>query len=56
MLHLRETLPLLLHSGHSSSDLFPPEVFSSNVILKLPPPIPLRVRLTKLVNGEHSSS
>lgn len=45
MLHLRETLPLLLHSGHSSSDLFPPEIFSSNVVLKLPAPLPIRVSI-----------
>jgi hypothetical protein len=43
MIHLRDTLPLILQSGQSSSELFPPDIYSSNVILKLPAPLPIRV-------------
>jgi hypothetical protein len=43
MIHLRDTLPLILQSGQSSAELFPPDVYSSNVILKLPAPLPIRV-------------
>lgn len=43
MLHLRETLPRILQDGQSSSELFPPDIYSSNVILKLPAPLPIRV-------------
>ena len=46
MLHLRDTLPKLLESGHSSSELFPSDIYSSNVILKLPAPLPIRVSST----------
>ncbi|TXT10941.1 hypothetical protein VHUM_01692 [Vanrija humicola] len=41
MLHLRETLPLLFDPG--ARDLFPPEVYSKNVTLKLPAPLPFKV-------------
>jgi hypothetical protein len=43
MLHLRDTLPKLLESGHSSSELFPTDIYSTNVVLKLPAPLPIRV-------------
>ena len=43
MLHLRDTLPLILQSGQSSAELFPPDIYSSNVILKLPAPLLIRV-------------
>lgn len=43
MLHLRETLPLLFDPGVSSRDLFPKDVYSRNVNLKLPHPLGLRL-------------
>jgi hypothetical protein len=43
MLHLRDTLPKLLESGHASSELFPTDIYSSNIILKLHAPLPIRV-------------
>ena len=52
MLHLRDTLPQLLESGHPSSELFPPDIYSSNVILKLPAPLPIRVSFTLPPQGE----
>lgn len=48
MLHLRETLPLFFDPSSTSATLFPPEIFSQNVVLKLPPPLPIRVGLTYL--------
>lgn len=42
MLHLRETLPHLF-SDIGSDDLFPRDVFSPNVVLKLPVPFPVRI-------------
>lgn len=43
MLHIRETLPLLFDSGANSRSLFPAEVYSRNVVLKLPPPLGLKL-------------
>lgn len=43
MLHLRESLPQLFDSRLASAELFPPDVFSKNVVLKLPAPLPLKV-------------
>ncbi|GMK56300.1 hypothetical protein CspeluHIS016_0301400 [Cutaneotrichosporon spelunceum] len=43
MLHLRETLPLLFDPKLGGDDLFPPEVFSPDVVLKLPAPFPIRI-------------
>lgn len=43
MMHLRETLPLLFDPGVSSRDLFPKDVYSRNVNLKLPHPLGLRL-------------
>jgi hypothetical protein len=43
MLHLRETLPRILQDGQTASELFPPDIYSSNVVLKLPAPLPIRV-------------
>ncbi|EIW66606.1 hypothetical protein TREMEDRAFT_57761 [Tremella mesenterica DSM 1558] len=43
MLHLQDTLPLLFDPTQSSSSLFPSDIFSKNVILKLPSPLPLKI-------------
>ncbi|BEI82464.1 hypothetical protein CcaverHIS002_0303320 [Cutaneotrichosporon cavernicola] len=43
MLHLRETLPRLFDPSLGSDDLFPREVFSPHVVLKLPSPFPIRI-------------
>lgn len=43
MIHLRETLPHLFDPQLSAADLFPPDIYSRNVILKLPAPLPLKV-------------
>ncbi|TXT06742.1 uncharacterized protein COLE_06073 [Cutaneotrichosporon oleaginosum] len=43
MLHLRETLPRLFDASLASDDLFPREVFSPHVVLKLPAPFPIRI-------------
>ena len=43
MLHLRDTLPKFFHSDRATSSMFPDEVFSQNIVLKLPAPLPLKV-------------
>ncbi|WVR03907.1 hypothetical protein IAU60_000906 [Kwoniella sp. DSM 27419] len=43
MLHLRETLPQFLSSEVTSSEMFPPDIYSKNVVLKLPAPLPLKI-------------
>jgi hypothetical protein len=43
MLHLRETLPHLFDPRLSAGELFPRDVYSKNVVLKLPPPLPIKV-------------
>ncbi|OCF39843.1 hypothetical protein I317_06336 [Kwoniella heveanensis CBS 569] len=43
MLHLRETLPMFFDPQMSSSEMFPPDIYSRNVVLKLPPPLPLKI-------------
>lgn len=44
MLHLRDTLPRFFDHDQSSAALFPPEIFSKDILLKLPQPLPLQVR------------
>lgn len=41
MLHLRDTLPRLFEAG--ADELFPRDVFSASVVLKLPVPFPIRI-------------
>lgn len=45
MLHIRETLPHLFESELGSAELFPPDIYSRNVVLKLPAPLPLKVSI-----------
>lgn len=42
MRHLRETLPHFFHPPKGVT-MYPPEIFSHAVTLKLPPPLPLKV-------------
>jgi hypothetical protein len=42
MLHLRESLPLLF-TDTTSKDLFPDDIYSKNVVLRLQHPFPLKV-------------
>ena len=43
MIHLRETLPHLFDPQLAAADLFPADIYSRNVVLKLPAPLPLKV-------------
>ncbi|WVQ94503.1 hypothetical protein IAU59_001582 [Kwoniella sp. CBS 9459] len=43
MLHLRDTLPMFFDAEMRSSDMFPPDIYSRNVVLKLPAPLPLKI-------------
>ncbi|KAK8861476.1 hypothetical protein IAR55_002297 [Kwoniella newhampshirensis] len=43
MLHLQETLPLFFSAEMNSATMFPPEIFSQHVMLKLPPPLPIKI-------------
>ena len=43
MLHLQESIPRFFHPRQSTSDMFPPDVFSQNLVLKLPHPLPIKV-------------
>ncbi|WWC68744.1 uncharacterized protein I206_102678 [Kwoniella pini CBS 10737] len=43
MLHLRETLPLIFDPEMNSTEMFPHDVFSKNMVLKLPAPLPLKI-------------
>ncbi|WVF67122.1 hypothetical protein IAT40_001867 [Kwoniella sp. CBS 6097] len=43
MLHLRETLPMFFDPQMGSLDMFPPDIYSRNVVLKLPAPLPLKI-------------
>ncbi|WWD16613.1 hypothetical protein CI109_101041 [Kwoniella shandongensis] len=43
MLHLQETLPLFFSPEMDSATMFPPEIFSQHVMLKLPPPLPIKI-------------
>jgi len=43
MLHLRESLPRFFHPEQTLSTMFPQEIFSQNIVLKLPAPLPLKV-------------
>jgi hypothetical protein len=45
MIHLRETLPHLFDPQLSAAELFPPDIYSRNVVLKLPAPFPIKVSL-----------
>ncbi len=51
MLHLRETLPHLFDPRLSASELFPPDVYSKNVVLKLPAPLPIKVSELSFLRG-----
>lgn len=42
MLHLRDTLPRLFE-GDSGPELFPADIYSKDVVLKLPHPFPLKI-------------
>ncbi|KAL7419743.1 hypothetical protein Q5752_005659 [Cryptotrichosporon argae] len=42
MLHLRDTLPRFF-DGTAMADLFPPDIYSRDVALKLPVPIPVKI-------------
>lgn len=44
MLHLRNTLPRFFDADQSTSTLFPADIFSPHMSLKLHHPIPLKVR------------
>ncbi|WRT65585.1 uncharacterized protein IL334_002530 [Kwoniella shivajii] len=43
MLHLRETLPSLFDAEMNSAEMFPHDIFSRNVVLKLPQPLPIKI-------------
>ncbi|WWC60185.1 uncharacterized protein I303_102750 [Kwoniella dejecticola CBS 10117] len=43
MIHLRETLPLIFDPEMNSTEMFPHDVFSKHVVLKLPAPLPLKI-------------
>jgi hypothetical protein len=42
MMHLREALPQLF-SAVPARTIFPPDVYSRDVVLRLPHPLPLRI-------------
>ena len=41
MLHLQDALPRFSHA--QTAVLFPPDIYSANVVLKLPHPLPIKV-------------
>ncbi|WVW80022.1 hypothetical protein I302_101995 [Kwoniella bestiolae CBS 10118] len=43
MLHLQETLPQFFDPDMNSSKMFPQNVFSKHMVLKLPAPLPLKI-------------
>ncbi|ORY27450.1 hypothetical protein BCR39DRAFT_538069 [Naematelia encephala] len=43
MMHLRDTLPVFFGPEYNSSSMFPPDIFSHNVVLKLPQPLPIKI-------------
>ncbi|WWC87757.1 uncharacterized protein L201_002649 [Kwoniella dendrophila CBS 6074] len=43
MIHLRETLPLFFEPQMNSAEMFPHDIFSKHVVLKLPAPLPLKI-------------
>lgn len=51
MLHLRDTMPRFFHPEQSTSSMFPNDIFSQNVVLKLPAPLPLKVRFSATIHG-----
>jgi len=42
MLHLREALPLLF-TDTPAKELFPDDIYSKNVVLRLPHPFPIKI-------------
>lgn len=43
MLHLRNTLPYFFDTDQSAATLFPADIFSQKMVLKLNHPVPLKV-------------
>ncbi|WVQ64791.1 uncharacterized protein L199_002960 [Kwoniella botswanensis] len=43
MLHLQETLPLFFDPEMNSTNMFPQNIFSKHMVLKLPAPLPLKI-------------
>ncbi|ORX33643.1 hypothetical protein BD324DRAFT_639000 [Kockovaella imperatae] len=41
-LHLQDSIPRFFQPEQTTSDMFPADIFSANLILKLPPPLPLK--------------
>ena len=56
MLHLQDSLPRFFEHGHTSADMFPPEIFSQQIVLKLPPPLPFKVNVVRELSGGSSKS
>lgn len=52
MMHLQETLPHFFRPDECGVEMCPPEVFSRNVVLKLPVPFPVKVSSSSLLENE----
>lgn len=44
MIHLQETLPHFFNAEMTAATMLPPDIYSQNMLLKLPAPLPLKVR------------
>lgn len=43
MIHLQETLPHFFNAEMTAATMLPPDIYSQNMVLKLPAPLPLKV-------------
>lgn len=53
MIHLQETLPHFFNAEMTAATMLPPDIYSQNMVLKLPAPLPLKVCTVQLCRVLH---